>query len=55
MATLNSFVGSREIKTTNETKAEIVEGFSLRIQNNILNLPFIKYECCSERDPGSMS
>ena len=31
MATINSFVGNREIKTTNKTKEEIVEGFSLRV------------------------
>ena len=31
MATLNSFVGNRDIKTSNETKEEIVEGLSLRV------------------------
>ena len=31
VATLSSFVGSREIKTSNKTKEYIVEGFSLRV------------------------
>ena len=30
-ATLSSFVGKREIKPSNKTKEEIVEGFSLRL------------------------
>ena len=30
VATLNSFVGNREIKPSNKTKKEIVKGFSLR-------------------------
>ena len=29
--TLNSFVGNREIKTSNKTKEKIVEGLSLRV------------------------
>ena len=29
--TLSSFVGDREIKPSNKTKEEIVEGFSLRL------------------------
>ena len=29
MATLSSFMGNREIKASNKTKEEIVEGFSL--------------------------
>ena len=32
VATLNSFVGNRDIKTSNETKEEIVEGLSLKKQ-----------------------
>ena len=31
VATLSSFVGNREIKPSNKTKEEIVEGFSLRL------------------------
>ena len=31
VATLSSFVGSQEIKTSNKTKECIVEGFSLRV------------------------
>ena len=31
IATLSSFVGNREIKSSNKTKEEIVEGFSLRL------------------------
>ena len=31
VATLSSFVGNREIKPSNESKEEIVEGFSLRL------------------------
>ena len=31
VATLSSFVGNREIKTSNKTKEEIVDGFSLRV------------------------
>ena len=31
VATLSSFVGNREIKLSNKTKEEIVEGFSLRL------------------------
>ena len=30
-ATLSSFVGNREIKPSNKTKEEIVEGFVLRL------------------------
>ena len=30
-ATLSSFAGNREIKPSNKTKEEIVEGFSLRL------------------------
>ena len=31
IATLSSFAGNREIKPSNKTKEEIVEGFSLRL------------------------
>ena len=31
VATLSSFAGNREIKLSNKTKEEIVEGFSLRL------------------------
>ena len=31
VATLSSFVGIQETKTSNKTKEEIVEGFSLRV------------------------
>ena len=31
IATLSSFVGNQEIKPSNKTKEEIVEGFSLRL------------------------
>ena len=31
VATLNSFVGNWDIKTSNETKEKIVEGLSLRV------------------------
>ena len=31
LATLSSFVGNREIKPSNKTKKDIVEGFSLRL------------------------
>ena len=31
VATLSSFVGNREIKPSNKTQEEIVEGFSLRL------------------------
>ena len=31
VATLSSFVGNREIKPSNKTKEEIVEGFPLRL------------------------
>ena len=31
VATLSSFVGNQEIKPSNKTKEEIVEGFSLRL------------------------
>ena len=31
LATLSSFMGNREIKPSNKTKEEIVEGFSLRL------------------------
>ena len=31
LATLSSFVGNREIKLSNKTKEDIVEGFSLRL------------------------